>query len=185
MIVEAALQEDVDVIGLSILSGAHMTLLPKISRPPARAGHGRCAGRCGAGSSPTPTPRCSRSSTASRRSPRAGRADATRSSTSSAAPSASALPPSYSGNRYAGELTVCEALGIANPDEPAIVRPRVGPLSAAPITSAVAEGLVSSAAADGSPCGRCRMSARGALPRAGSAGRSSPQDTAGPEQKLK
>ncbi|MEI6779075.1 MAG: cobalamin B12-binding domain-containing protein [Chloroflexales bacterium] len=32
MIVEAALQEDVDVIGLSILSGAHMTLLPKISR---------------------------------------------------------------------------------------------------------------------------------------------------------
>jgi methylmalonyl-CoA mutase C-terminal domain/subunit len=32
MIVEAALQEDVDVIGLSILSGAHMTLLPKIAR---------------------------------------------------------------------------------------------------------------------------------------------------------
>ncbi|HYF64742.1 MAG TPA: cobalamin B12-binding domain-containing protein [Herpetosiphonaceae bacterium] len=30
MIVEAALQEDVDCIGLSILSGAHMTLLPKI-----------------------------------------------------------------------------------------------------------------------------------------------------------
>jgi methylmalonyl-CoA mutase C-terminal domain/subunit len=30
MVVEAALQEDVDVIGLSILSGAHMTLLPKI-----------------------------------------------------------------------------------------------------------------------------------------------------------
>jgi methylmalonyl-CoA mutase C-terminal domain/subunit len=32
MIVDAALQEDVDVIGLSILSGAHMTLLPKISQ---------------------------------------------------------------------------------------------------------------------------------------------------------
>jgi methylmalonyl-CoA mutase C-terminal domain/subunit len=32
MIVDAALQEDVDVIGLSILSGAHMTLLPKVSR---------------------------------------------------------------------------------------------------------------------------------------------------------
>lgn len=32
MIVEAALQEDVDVIGLSILSGAHMTLLPKVTR---------------------------------------------------------------------------------------------------------------------------------------------------------
>jgi methylmalonyl-CoA mutase C-terminal domain/subunit len=31
MVVEAALQEDVDVIGLSILSGAHMTLLPKIT----------------------------------------------------------------------------------------------------------------------------------------------------------
>ena len=30
MIVEAALQEDVDVIGLSILSGAHMELFPQI-----------------------------------------------------------------------------------------------------------------------------------------------------------
>ena len=30
MIVEAAVQEDVDVIGISILSGAHMTLFPKI-----------------------------------------------------------------------------------------------------------------------------------------------------------
>ncbi len=30
MIVEAALQEDVDAIGLSILSGAHMELFPKI-----------------------------------------------------------------------------------------------------------------------------------------------------------
>ncbi|MCL0029011.1 cobalamin B12-binding domain-containing protein [Dehalococcoidia bacterium] len=30
MIVEVALQEDVDVIGLSILSGAHMELLPQI-----------------------------------------------------------------------------------------------------------------------------------------------------------
>jgi methylmalonyl-CoA mutase C-terminal domain/subunit len=32
MIVEAALQEDVDVIGLSILSGAHMALFPEIFR---------------------------------------------------------------------------------------------------------------------------------------------------------
>jgi methylmalonyl-CoA mutase C-terminal domain/subunit len=32
MIVEAALQEDVDVIGISILSGAHMTLFPKIKK---------------------------------------------------------------------------------------------------------------------------------------------------------
>lgn len=30
MIVDVASQEDVDVIGLSILSGAHMTLLPKV-----------------------------------------------------------------------------------------------------------------------------------------------------------
>jgi methylmalonyl-CoA mutase C-terminal domain/subunit len=30
MIVDAAEQEDVDVIGMSILSGAHMTLLPKV-----------------------------------------------------------------------------------------------------------------------------------------------------------
>jgi methylmalonyl-CoA mutase, C-terminal domain len=30
MVVAAALQEDVDVIGISILSGAHMTVFPKI-----------------------------------------------------------------------------------------------------------------------------------------------------------
>jgi methylmalonyl-CoA mutase C-terminal domain/subunit len=30
MIAEAALQEDVDVVGLSVLSGAHLTLVPKI-----------------------------------------------------------------------------------------------------------------------------------------------------------
>jgi methylmalonyl-CoA mutase C-terminal domain/subunit len=30
MIVNAALQEDVDAVGVSILSGAHMTLLPRI-----------------------------------------------------------------------------------------------------------------------------------------------------------
>jgi len=32
MIVEAALQEDVDVIGISMLSGAHMTLFPRIRK---------------------------------------------------------------------------------------------------------------------------------------------------------
>lgn len=32
MIVEAGLQEDVDVIALSILSGAHMTILPRIKK---------------------------------------------------------------------------------------------------------------------------------------------------------
>jgi methylmalonyl-CoA mutase C-terminal domain/subunit len=30
MIVEAALQEDVDVVGLSILSGAHMAIVPRV-----------------------------------------------------------------------------------------------------------------------------------------------------------
>jgi methylmalonyl-CoA mutase C-terminal domain/subunit len=30
MIAEAAMQEDVDVVGLSILSGAHQTLLPRV-----------------------------------------------------------------------------------------------------------------------------------------------------------
>jgi methylmalonyl-CoA mutase C-terminal domain/subunit len=30
MVTEAALQEDVDVIGLSILSGAHMALMPRV-----------------------------------------------------------------------------------------------------------------------------------------------------------
>jgi methylmalonyl-CoA mutase C-terminal domain/subunit len=38
MIVESALQEDVDVIGLSILSGAHMALLPIITQKLAEAG---------------------------------------------------------------------------------------------------------------------------------------------------
>ena len=32
MIVTAALQEDVDVVGLSILSGAHMTLVPRVMK---------------------------------------------------------------------------------------------------------------------------------------------------------
>ena len=32
MIVEAAIQEDVDFIGMSILSGAHMTLFPEVQR---------------------------------------------------------------------------------------------------------------------------------------------------------
>ena len=30
MVAEAALQEDVDAVGLSILSGAHLTLLPRV-----------------------------------------------------------------------------------------------------------------------------------------------------------
>ena len=38
MVVSAALQEDVDVVGLSILSGAHMTLLPRITDGLRKAG---------------------------------------------------------------------------------------------------------------------------------------------------
>ncbi len=32
MIVESAVQEDVDIVGLSILSGAHMTIFPEVLR---------------------------------------------------------------------------------------------------------------------------------------------------------
>lgn len=38
MIVEAALQEDVDAVGLSILSGAHMTLVPRVLKGLREAG---------------------------------------------------------------------------------------------------------------------------------------------------
>jgi len=38
MVATAALQEDVDVVGLSILSGAHMTLVPKVCRMLREAG---------------------------------------------------------------------------------------------------------------------------------------------------
>jgi methylmalonyl-CoA mutase C-terminal domain/subunit len=40
MIVEAAVQEDVDVVSVSILSGAHMTLIPRIRDLMNRAGLG-------------------------------------------------------------------------------------------------------------------------------------------------
>jgi len=38
MIASAAVQEDVDVVGLSILSGAHMTLFPRVKQLLAEAG---------------------------------------------------------------------------------------------------------------------------------------------------
>jgi methylmalonyl-CoA mutase C-terminal domain/subunit len=38
MIANAAIQEDVDVIGLSILSGAHMTLFPRVRQLMLEAG---------------------------------------------------------------------------------------------------------------------------------------------------
>jgi len=40
MIAETALQEDVDVVGLSILSGAHMTLFPRIKEALVKRGMG-------------------------------------------------------------------------------------------------------------------------------------------------
>ncbi|MSR06951.1 MAG: cobalamin B12-binding domain-containing protein [Gemmatimonadetes bacterium] len=40
MIATAAIQEDVDVIGLSILSGAHMTLFPRVKKLMTDAGRG-------------------------------------------------------------------------------------------------------------------------------------------------
>lgn len=40
MVVEAALQEDVDVVALSVLSGAHMTLFPRIQDLLEEAGAG-------------------------------------------------------------------------------------------------------------------------------------------------
>src|SRR5262245_18265735 len=40
MIAETALQEDVDVVGLSILSGAHMTLFPRVKQALEKRGMG-------------------------------------------------------------------------------------------------------------------------------------------------
>ncbi len=40
MIAETALQEDVDVVGLSILSGAHMTLFPRVKQELEKRGMG-------------------------------------------------------------------------------------------------------------------------------------------------
>ncbi len=54
MIAEAALQEDVDVIGLSILSGAHMALFPRIVGCCARTAWTTCWS-WPVGSSPTRT----------------------------------------------------------------------------------------------------------------------------------
>ena len=43
-IVETVIQEDADAIGLSILSGAHMTLVPRVMEGSGRAGGGRRGG---------------------------------------------------------------------------------------------------------------------------------------------
>ena len=46
-IVSAALEEDVEFIGLSILSGAHTVIVPRVMRVASRKGHGRRPGRAG------------------------------------------------------------------------------------------------------------------------------------------
>ena len=46
-IVAAALQEDVDAVGLSLLSGAHMTLVPEICRKLREQGAGEILVFCG------------------------------------------------------------------------------------------------------------------------------------------
>ena len=56
-IVAAAVAEDVHLVGLSILSGSHMELVPEVLARPAR---GRAPATCrssSAASSPSPTPR--------------------------------------------------------------------------------------------------------------------------------
>ncbi len=60
MVATAALQEDVDIVGLSILSGAHMTLVPRICQLLQRRGADRRPRHRSAGSSPTTTCRPSR-----------------------------------------------------------------------------------------------------------------------------
>ena len=64
MIVEAALQEDVDAIGLWILSGAHMTLFPAVLDLLARRGVPTCRSSAAASSHPTTSPRSSSSACA-------------------------------------------------------------------------------------------------------------------------
>ena len=54
-IVAAAVAEDVHCVGLSILSGSHMELVPDVLDGPARGRPRGRPGRSSAGSSPTPT----------------------------------------------------------------------------------------------------------------------------------
>ena len=56
-IVQAAVQEDVDVLGISILSGAHNTLVPKSSRGSKNTTPSRTPSSSSAASSPTRTAR--------------------------------------------------------------------------------------------------------------------------------
>ena len=55
-IVETAVQEDADAVGISILSGAHMTLVPKIVEACARTGSTTCSWSSAARSRPRTPP---------------------------------------------------------------------------------------------------------------------------------
>ena len=72
-VVQAVVQEDADAVGLSLLSGAHLTLVPKGDRAARGAGPRRRARHRGRASSPRPTSRCSRRWASPRSSPRAHR----------------------------------------------------------------------------------------------------------------
>ena len=54
-VAEAALQEDADAVGLSVLSGAHMTLIPKVVDELAPAGSIRSCSRAASSRGPTST----------------------------------------------------------------------------------------------------------------------------------
>ena len=84
-IVETVIQEDADAVGLSILSGAHMTLVPADRRAAARAGHRRCGRHGGRHDPRRRRPGAQARSAWPRCSPPAPRPS--RRSTSSAAPS--------------------------------------------------------------------------------------------------
>ena len=77
MIAEAALQEDVDVVGLSILSGAHLTLCPRVAEllPPKARGMWSCwwAASCPMRTSPSWKRRASAACSARARPPRRSR----------------------------------------------------------------------------------------------------------------
>ena len=54
-VAETVLQEDADAVGLSVLSGAHMTLVPPGDRRAARSAGSTTCSCSAAASSPTPT----------------------------------------------------------------------------------------------------------------------------------
>ncbi len=57
-VVQAVIQEDADAVGLSLLSGAHLTLVPRVIDGAAGAGPRTTCWCWSGGSSPRPTSRC-------------------------------------------------------------------------------------------------------------------------------